>query len=467
MITIKVINAKSKVICTLEEMQILRKYLSIRVPGAFFSTAFRERKWDGFCYYITEAGYISTGLIPKLCDFLDKENLEYELQDNRDKIKHKPIPEMVGKLELRGYQFDSVKSIVKNYYKDLYFPRGVINEATNAGKSLIAAALFKTYSDDKKFIFIVNRQHLYEQIKKEITELIGDEIGYIGKDGIKWNRFMVVMAPTLRNHLSKFRDQLLRFDVCIVDECHYASSATYREILMALGNCYVRVGMSGTPFKHKDKNKNERILSFFGPTLHTTSNDDLIKLGFSTKPVITISPGNTKIKVPKDYKEEEKWGLIKSKERNGKVLKRVRHHLKKSRLPMMVVCKFHNHTELVYRKIKKKHPDLRIEFIHVKVKNRLAILKDFKDGKIDILVTSKLIKEGQNLPLIQVIIMACGGASVIDVLQVVGRALRKHNSKRRVWIDDFWDEGAYLKRHSKYRFNTYRDEKFKIIDKRK
>jgi superfamily II DNA or RNA helicase len=465
MIEIKVNNSKCKVDCTLEEMAILRKNLRIRAPGAWYSDAFRKRVWDGFNYYITDSGYLHTGLLPKLLELLEKQNWEYEITDQRDKVKHGKIPTRVGKLELRDYQFKSTESVVKNRIKDIYFPRGVLNEATNAGKNLIAAALFKAYKEDKKLIFIVNRKHIYLQGKKEIQELIGNEVGYIGDDGVKWNRFMICMAQTVSKKIHSFKSQLSQFDICLVDECHYASSKTFQVILLALENCYLRVGLSGTPFKHKDKNKNEKILSYFGPILHSTSNDDLIRLGFSTKPIVTILNGNTLIKIPKEYKEEETLGLIKSKERNGQVLKRVKKHVSKKRLPLLLICKFHNHTELLHKKVSKKFPDLKVEFIHVKVKNRMEILKNFKDGKIDILVSSKLIKEGQNLPLIRALIIAAGGDSVIDVLQIVGRALRKHKSKKKVYIDDFKDIGYYLARHSNHRIKVYKSEKFKIVDR--
>ncbi len=466
MLTINIHNSKSKIECTLEELELLRKQFRLRVPGAFFSNAFRNRTWDGYSYYVTDRGYTFTGMVPKICQFMTKENWEYELIDHRKGFRALDIPQKVGKLELRGYQFDSTKSVLINEFEGIHFPRGILNEATNAGKNLIAAALFKAYPEDKRLIFIINRKHIYEQAKKEIAELIGrEEVGWIGSEGIKWNRFMICMAGTITSRIHSLKPQLSRMDIVMVDECHYASSPTFKEILNSLENSFVRIGLSGSPFKHKDKNKNERILAFFGPELHATTNDQLIKLGFSTKPIVVISKGNTKVKCPKDYQQELDRGLIHSKERNGVVLRRVKHHVKKKRIPILVVAKFHNHTELLYRKISKAFPELRVDFIHVKVRDRMAKLKRFKEGKIDILVSSKLIKEGQNLPLIKALVVAAGGDSVIDVLQLVGRALRKHKSKNRVWIDDFMDKGAYLARHSKHRIKVYKGEKFTIKDK--
>lgn len=467
MVTIRLRNDKGKIECSLEKLKKLQSVFRIRVPGAWYASSYRDRSWDGFAKYITDAGYFYIGLLPKLIENLKKFGYDYEIEDLRQSIVPGKIQMKFGKKEIRGYQLDAARSIIYNKVENLPFQRGILDEATNAGKSLIAAAIFKSYPDHAKLVFIVNRQHLYEQLKIEIAELIGsNEIGYIGKDGVKWNRFMICMAQTLASS-KKYHDQLDNFDICFVDECHYASSPTYKYILGHLENCSIRVGLSGTAFKHKDKNKNERILSFFGPVTHVTSNKDLIDEGFSTPPIVTILEGNTLVKINGDYKAEETEGLIKSKERNGKVLKRVKKHISRDRYPLLLIAKYHNHTELLYKKVKKAFPDLRVNYIHVKVKNRLEILKQFKKGEIDILVSSKLIKEGQNLPLIKALVLACGGDSLIDLIQLIGRPLRKHETKDKVWIDDFFDEGYYLKRHSKHRVKELKKQQFKVIEKYK
>lgn len=465
MVEIIIGNSKGKIECPYVILSKLRAVLRIRVPGAWYSPAYRNRTWDGFSYYITESGYFFLGLLPKVIENLKKLEIDYEITDTRQNLFPGKIVTKFNKVTLREYQLAAVKSVLYNRVEGLPFQRGILDEATNAGKTLIAASIFKTYPDDTKLIFIVNRQHLYLQLKKEVAELVGsNELGYIGADGFKMNRFMVCMAQTISKS-RKYQDLLERFDICILDECHYCSSPTYKYILHHLENCSVRVGLSGTPLKHKDKNKNEKILSFFGPPLHTTSNKDLIDAGFSTPPIVTISKGNTLVKVNGDYKAEETNGIILSKERNGKVLSRVKLHISKGRYPLLLIAKFHNHTELLFKKVKKAFPYLKVNYIHVGVKNRIEILEQFKAGEIDILVSSKLIKEGQNLPLIKALVLACGGDSQIDLVQLVGRALRKHHTKKKVYIDDFYDQGFYLKRHSNNRLKEYKRQQFKIVKK--
>lgn len=464
MVTIYLDNNKCKIDCTLVELKKFRNDFRIRAAGAFFAEAFRNRTWDGFVQYITEAGYIVTGLVPDFVSYLEKNSIKYKIIDKRIPIKAGTIPDKIGKLELRGYQRDSVLSVITNKVGGVEFYRGLLNEATNAGKTLLGASLYLSFNKQPTII-LINRTFIYEQLIQELTAILGNQVGYIGPKGIKWGNFMICMAPTLKNHLIKFSFQLSQFKVAIVDECHYAGSPTYKAILDRLSNCFVRIGLSGTSQDHKDKNKKRKIQSYFGNILHVTKNHELIELGFSTPPQIAIIDGNSKVKIKGDYKEELTKGLTHSNERNLRVVKRVNYHLKRKRIPMLVIAKYHNHTELLFKKISKKYPELNISYIHTKVKNKAKVLADFKNGKIDILVSSLLIKEGQNLPLIKSMIVASGGDSVITTLQLVGRALRTHKTKDKVYIDDFMDDGHYLKRHSRRRIKTYKLEKFKIINK--
>ena len=59
---------------------------------------------------------------------------------------------------------------------------------------------------------------------------------------------------------------------------------------------------------------------------------------------------------------------------------------------------------------------------------------------------------------------AAGGDSQINALQLIGRAIRIHSSKSKVYYEDFFDEGFYLKRHSKHRLQYYKHQRFKVLE---
>jgi superfamily II DNA or RNA helicase len=254
----------------------------------------------------------------------------------------------------------------------------------------------------------------------------------------------------------------------IFDECHLITSKTNKKVMTALYNTIIRVGLSGTPFSHKDPTKNMDVRSFFGDEVYKIKNTELMDLGYSTPIVIKIIKGNTKIKIKGDYDEEYKQGISASAERTERSLERIGFYLRRGHSPILIVGRYHEHVENLYEAIQGRFgDDYRVRYIHHKIKDRKEILDLFKAGEVDILVASLIIKLGQNMPLIRYMQNAAGGDSAINALQLIGRAVRKHASKKKVYYEDFWDEGAYLRRHSKHRIAWYKKEGFKVIEQQK
>jgi superfamily II DNA or RNA helicase len=73
-----------------------------------------------------------------------------------------------------------------------------------------------------------------------------------------------------------------------------------------------------------------------------------------------------------------------------------------------------------------------------------------------------IIRRGKNLPIMQVLINGAGGKSHENILQILGRLLRKGEGQEKVYLDDFFDKGYYLQKHSKRRIIFYRNEKFEV-----
>ena len=180
-----------------------------------------------------------------------------------------------------------------------------------------------------------------------------------------------------------------------------------------------------------------------------------------------IHTGNTTISIPKEYQEEYKLGITKSKERNGKILERLKIHKKANRLPILLVVKYHKHVKVLMKMINKEKKLLKginIDWVHHKREDRAEVVKKFKEGDIDILVGTYILKRGKNFPLMRALVNAGGGDSYENVLQILGRATRTHESKDGTWLDDFYDEGFYLKKHSKHRVIAYKNEKLSITE---
>ena len=79
-------------------------------------------------------------------------------------------------------------------------------------------------------------------------------------------------------------------------------------------------------------------------------------------------------------------------------------------------------------------------------------------GDTSVLIGTKILQTGVNIEEITHFINARGMKSEIATLQALGRALRKHDSKDRVYVYDFLDKEKYLKQHSSARRKYYKQE---------
>lgn len=447
----------------------------IRVKNAYFAMMKSPGGWDGFRRFISPTGLFGTGLLPEVAAWLKQNELDYEVIDKRSLFKEMGTVTKLEGFEERDYQADAVKALVNNKLDlgggvKIRYQRGILWEATNAGKNLIAACLFLSFSSKRKGLFLINNQTIFEQAVEELRELMGkDVVGFVSSKKVDWKRVNVCMVQTLANRIKthkQIRKDVEGADIIIVDESdEVISRKDTQKIFAAAWNCPIRIGLTGTQGLSKDKIKNKESIEYLGPVLHRTRNQDLVDKGHSAKPIISVHEGNTKVLVDADYSEELEKGIIRNTKRNKKVWLRAKHHLKKGRKNVLILFKYHRHAKYLEASMPKwfKENGYKVAYIHGKNKNREEMLKKFKEGKINVLVCSMIVRRGKNLPSMRALINAAGGDSHSNLLQILGRALRKKLSgPNKVHIDDFMDMGKYLRRHSKHRITYYKNEGFPV-----
>lgn len=480
-IEIIVENNKSRVICSLKTLIALRESIKIKAKGYFFSPAYRSRRWDGYIRYISEVnGMFSTGLLDQVGDALKKMGKEFFVTDNRRLFKPVRVLKSIGDKKLFKHQLEAVKALFSNKIYGIPFHRGIMGEATNAGKSIIVATIFGSLSSKRTGVILVNNKTLYEQTLKDLRELFPDETGQVNSKIFDWKRINVCMVQTLGIRLKKFpqyRNALSKVDVVILDEGdELIGRKDCRSILSYCYNAPIRLIMTGTSLKHKGRikdlksgavhggsTKNQDQLAYAGPIIHSIRNRQLVDEKISTPPDIRIYKGNTHIRENGDYKLEYKKGIMRNKKRHRKIWKLVRKFVELNKVPIIILFKEHQQGYSLLRNCPADLKDmLKISLVHHKTASRTQILEDFNNGLTDVLISSMIIKRGKNLPLIKVLINAAGGDSETNILQIFGRALRSHKSKKKVIIIDFWDMGCYLQRHSKHRVKYYKDQDFPV-----
>lgn len=474
MITIEVTNDKCRISGDIKLLMQIQKAFKIRNPNAFF---IRKRgnvqpNWDGMIWYVTEANYFKIGLLPQVYSYItDVMKKEVKLVDHRLDFNIKPkLPKKVGNLSPREYQGVGLEAFINNKVGDLDFPIGVFNAATNAGKTLLMAGIWLAYRKKIPALVLLNDGDLYEQFKREIPELVGEEnFGYVrGKDA-KWGNFTIAMVQTLSQKISLYKHQLKNIGILLIDEADLANNKTYKTCLQACPSANVRASLSGSIFLSKlkkDFSKDQDLHCILGETIFKITKAEMAEQGYSTPVVVRIFPGSTKPGIKGDFKAEYNSGIMYNEDRAMASVTRMKENIKRKRLPAVVVCHYHDHIDLMYRvyqrELGKKY---KIAYVHGDVKNRKQIFEDFRKGKIDILISSFIIKRGKNFPLVKYLQNAAGSDSQETIWQIMGRLERTHDSKNRAHMEDFYDEGVYLKRHSKHRIQYYLDTGFKVIKK--
>jgi len=445
--------------------------MAIRAKGAFFSPAFQRRQWDGFIRFISERGYFDTGKLPQVIDILNEWKIKVELWDERERMEPKDLPKKIGPYELREDQRDAALMVAGNVirskptaFSTIPFPRGIIFAATNFGKTLTSAAIHLMYGS--KTIFLLNSKELFNDAVKEMPKMLPGKVGFISSEhGVKWNDFMIVMVQTAKSRIAMVGQRLASYPVVLVDEGDLATSPSYKEVLSYTFNSFVRIALSGSAMVDKrKKEKNERLRAIFGDIIYEKRNRELMDEGTSAEVYVNILPGNTRVISKGDFTDEYSRGIIGSKERNTMIIRRLKFHLRKGRKPILIMVKNHKHVRILFNRID-KDPELikySMDWVHHKREDRFDVVGRFERGKLNILVGSYILKRGKNFPWMRVLINGSAGDSMANVLQILGRLTRIHESKEYSIIDDFFDEGFYLKRHSKHRLQVYKNEKLKI-----
>ena len=464
-------NHKSRLLAPLKvKMQVVKRF-RIKHPNYFWSPLWRKHQWDGYVKYMGEdSGLFKTGLLDQLCQILRDLKVEYTLEDNRETFKDLHAIKEVGGKKLRDYQLDSVNSILNNKFEGIRFQRGILNDATNAGKSIIAAGIIESFSKKRVVLFITNNKTLFDQALPDMQKLLGkDQVGWVKSSSEKWGRVNVCMSQTLGGRVMKdpaYKNRLAKVDIIIVDEAdEIIGRKDCQKILEHSFNATIRVALTGTANKHKNKLRNQDVLSFFGPIVHVTTNKELVDKKVSTPPDIRITTGSKKWFAPKTpYAEQYEKGIVKNTSRHKRIWKRVEYHLSKDRVPILILFRIHEHAKRLIEAMPESiRENFNYEMVHGETSNREKILKDFNEGKTEVLLASMIIKRGKNLPLIKVLINAAGGDSEVTVLQIFGRALRSHKSKKKVIVEDLYDEGGdNIRRHSKHRIRYYKNQGFPV-----
>ncbi|QIA28522.1 helicase [Phage f2b1] len=188
--------------------------LGIKEEGAFYSRAFKSGFWDGITdFYNMKEDKFHTGLLDQFLEGMrtlveHNPSIKYEIVYNRPPALVSPnaIDEEIvlgngdeDPITLRDYQYNSVKSVFEEQV-------GIINVATNGGKTEIASGIIQQVlpylKRGQRVAFFTHSREIFGQSAERIAKRVGlkiRDVGFIGdgKFDVKNKKIVFVMVPTL------------------------------------------------------------------------------------------------------------------------------------------------------------------------------------------------------------------------------------------------------------------------------
>lgn len=457
--------------------QKLYQEFSVRHPNAFYLRT-RQRgmqNWDGKIHYINKHGEFKIGFLPAVYEKCIEYGIKPKVVDMRKPLpKVKKVVTKIGKYKLRPEQEKAVKAIISNQVGNSLFQIGVLDYTVNAGKTLIMSSLYLSYKKQLKTLLITNDSDWLNQAREEFKQYLpGENITFVQGKVLNWSNFTIGMVQSISRNMRFYQQELSKIDMVLVDEADQGGSKQYQNVLTRLFNTRVRIGLSGTIYMSKlakDKVKNMNLEGFFGKVIAEFKLKDSIKKGYSTKTIVKMVPskpwyGNWESNCI-SYKEIYDDSITLNKYARRMAYARLKWNINQGRYPALVVCKHIAHCENLYKFFKKKLGDAyNIAYVHVNTQSKLRqqIMKDFREGKIDILVSTTIIARGKNFPKLRYLLNAASMDSQEKSIQFLGRLVRTDESKNRVYLDDLHYQGNYLSRHGRHRKQYYQKQELKVI----
>lgn len=478
------------------------KQLSVLTPNCWFAKSYKEGYWDGMTrFFDKKTNLFPTGLLDIVLDIItsDYEEDEYRVIDRRTGkeflLEEQNFSEITmngsGK-QLRDYQVGTVNDVIRNKLNGMIWQRGVLNLATNAGKTVCAEAivqqiypkLLEKWRPNKDseyvmpvFMFVTHSKEIAYQAKKSFENDLGISVGIIGDGRWKVEAVTIGIISTLYSRYKSSKPEFIDLTKRVVgfvgDEIHHSTSTSYYSILESFDHACVRIGLTGTV--EKDAVKKTRLFAITGKIISKITNNFLIKNNYSAKPkcyMVPIDyPDVDKIKLygrndeygELDYNGKYDKGIVSNMWRNYVIAKICEMEVNQNNGQVLVLVDRLDHGSNLQDCFDYMDSDVRRTFLYGDLDTELRKegLDKLVNKEVDVLIATTILDEGVDVPNINAIIYARGGRSIRKLLQGVGRGLRKKEDGSELRIYDFIDDTAYmLIKQSQQRLETLQKEKF-------
>ena len=431
------------------------RLLSVKVPWAFWSKAYKMGFWDGYRrFYDRLRGRFLTGFLSKVVVGLMEKGFKVEVNGAENVFGgwHGDV----GSIVLNGIDEARWKETQLPVLKQvLASKRAAVKMGTGAGKTEVIAGILKALSEERALV-LVHRVELLHQTVERLRMRLGEEVGVVGNGKVDIGKRVVVgMVQSVwmkKPKLAKWlRDEV---GVLVIDECHHSPSKTWSQVAMSCGARW-RYGFSGTPLVYNEE-RDLLLIGLTGDIVYGVQVKDLVSKGYAAEPKVYIVVVPFKYKGKWDEVFDEVYG------RDGRmveVLKEVlRQELGSGKKCIVIFVERIKHGKRLLSELKKE--GWNVVFAHGgrQGAERVSILEGMKRKRYDVVIATTIFDEGIDVSGIGGVVFWCSTKSVSRVMQRIGRGVRVEDGKDEVSIWEFVVDNRYMKEHLKKRINFYEKE---------
>jgi ATP-dependent helicase IRC3 len=347
-------------------------------------------------------------------------------------------------INLRNYQKEAVESVLQEFEKGVHRQLCVL--PVGSGKTVCMAALAKTFN--KKTLLLAHRGELLTQASEKF-KLFWPEVDV----GFNWadeesteNQVIIgsVQSCYQEGRLQKLKE--VGFELCLIDEAHHATGATYQRIITELGfmddPTRLLVGFTATPHRADAQSLDE----VFDKVVYEKSIGEMISEGFlcqiSGRKIHTnFSLEGLRIRLG-DFVLEDLARKINTPERNDFVVEKFTEHAQDRKA--LIFCCDVQHSLDMEKAFKQAGYPAKAFWGAMPPDERSRGLEALKTGEIQVATSCSLLTEGFDEPSVSAIVLARPTRSKPLFIQCCGRGLRPHVSKQDCLLLDFIDCGHDL-----------------------
>ncbi len=326
--------------------------------------------------------------------------------------------------------------------------RGIVSVVTGGGKTVFALSCIERLRPQATLI-VVPTAALLEQWWEEAAsyfDLDLDEVNIVsGSLRFKLGTINIAVLNTAAKLAARMGEHMC---FLIVDECHKAASEHFRAALQI--NAFASLGLSATPERPYDEGLKDVLIPALGPVIFSYDYGDALRDGvivpFELRNIVFELEAERQAeydKLSKAIARSISQHGTEAQETIALFLKRARVlnlSLNRIRLALKLVAAnpgkralvFHEDIEacnLIHAVLAENGVKAGVYHSKMTLRARAEMLRQYRRGEIDVLVTCRALDEGFNVPETELGIIAASTATRRQRIQRLGRVVRPAKGK--------------------------------------